>query len=129
MKDCTRSVGGSYRREELRLSMKRRSAKDSGGKQTAFSPQRQTSSSALRSTPELRSMHDVTFGRRRPTHRGQAVAAKKRDKKSMVSASQLSQMGACERFVLFEARYGKRKSRCQQEAIERGRTEHVKFFK
>ena len=57
------------------------------------------------------------------------MAAKKRDKKSMVSASQLSQMGACERFVLFEARYGKRKSRCQQEAIERGRTEHAKFFK
>src|SRR6266542_946566 len=74
-------------------------------------------------------MHDVTFGRRRPTHRGQAVAAKKRDKKSMVSASQLSQMGACERLVLFEARYGKRKSRCQQEAIERGRSEHVKFFR
>src|SRR5437867_9057807 len=38
-------------------------------------------------------------------------------------------MGAYERFVLFEARYGKRKSRCQQEAIERGRTEHTKFFK
>jgi hypothetical protein len=30
---------------------------------------------------------------------------------------------------LFEARYGKRKSRCQREAIERGRSEHAKFFR
>ncbi len=60
---------------------------------------------------------------------GKAVATETRDKKTMVSASELSQMGACERLVLFEARYGKRKSRCQQEAIERGRTEHDKFFK
>lgn len=52
-----------------------------------------------------------------------------RDKKTMVSASELSQMGACERLVLFDARYGKRKSLCQREAIERGRTEHDKFFR
>ena len=52
-----------------------------------------------------------------------------RSKKTMVSASELAQMGACERFVLFEAKYGKRLSRCQQEAIERGRTEHAKFFR
>jgi hypothetical protein len=51
----------------------------------------------------------------------QAVAVKTRDQKTMVSASELSQMGACERLVLFEAKYGKRKSRCQREAIERGR--------
>jgi hypothetical protein len=57
------------------------------------------------------------------------VAAKTRDKKTMVSASELAQKGACERLVLFEARYGKRKSRCQQEAIERGRREHGKFFR
>ena len=50
-------------------------------------------------------------------------------KKPMVSASELSQMGACERLVLFEAKYGKRMSRCQQEAIERGRREHTKFFR
>jgi len=47
----------------------------------------------------------------------------------MVSASELSKMGACERLVLFEARYGKRKSPCQQEAIKRGRAEHDKFFR
>ena len=57
------------------------------------------------------------------------MAERTRDKKTMVSASELSQMGACERLVLFEARYGKRKFRSQQEAIERGRTEHAKFFK
>ena len=51
------------------------------------------------------------------------------NKKTMASASELARMGACERLVLFEAKYGKRKSRCQQEAIERGRTEHDKFFK
>ena len=57
------------------------------------------------------------------------MAAKMRDKKAMVSASELAQMGACERFVLFEARYGKRKSPRQEEAIERGRREHAQFFK
>lgn len=57
------------------------------------------------------------------------MAAKTRDKKTMVSASELAQMGACERLVLFEARYGKRESRYQQEAIERGRREHGKFFR
>ena len=55
--------------------------------------------------------------------------ARTRGKKTMVSASELSQMGACERLVLFEAKYGKRKSQRQQEAIERGRTEHAKFFR
>jgi len=57
------------------------------------------------------------------------VAAKKRDKKAMVSASELSQMGACERLVLLESKYGKRMSRRQQEAIERGTREHAKFFR
>src|SRR5437868_14996914 len=47
----------------------------------------------------------------------------------MLSASELSQMGACERLVLFEAKYGKRKSHCQQESIERGGREHAKFFR
>ena len=38
-------------------------------------------------------------------------------------------MGACERLVLFEAMYGKRTSRYHEEAIERGRADHVEFFK
>lgn len=57
------------------------------------------------------------------------MVAKTRRKKTVVSASELAQMGACERLVLFEARYGKRKSPCQREAIERGRREHDKFFR
>lgn len=52
-----------------------------------------------------------------------------RGKKKMVSASELAQMGACERLVLFEARHGGRKSPCQQEAIERGAGEHDRFFR
>src|SRR5207247_1140913 len=68
---------------------------------------------------------DMILGRGRPTNRGQAVAAKTRYQKTVVSASELSQMGACERLVLFEAKYGKRKSHCQREAIERGRREHA----
>ena len=46
----------------------------------------------------------------------------------MVSASDLSQMGVCERLVRFEARYGKRPSPCQRQAMARGRMEHDKFF-
>lgn len=38
-------------------------------------------------------------------------------------------MGVCERLVLFEAIYGKRATRCQREAIERGRAEHARFFR
>lgn len=57
------------------------------------------------------------------------MAVKTRAKKTMVSASELAQMGACERLVLFEAKYGKRMSRCQQEASERGRREHANFFR
>ena len=57
------------------------------------------------------------------------MAGAARGKKTMVSASELAQMGACERLVMFEARHGKRKSPCQQEAIERGTAEHDKFFR
>lgn len=47
----------------------------------------------------------------------------------MVSASELARMGVCERLILFEAVYGKRTSRSQQEVIERGRAEHSRFFR
>lgn len=59
----------------------------------------------------------------------QAVTAKTHRKKAMVSASELCQMGLCERLVLFDNIYGKRTSQHQQEAIERGRTEHERFFR
>lgn len=57
------------------------------------------------------------------------MVAKTRGKKTMVSASELAQMAACERLVLFEAKLGKRMSRRQREAIERGRSEHADFFR
>ena len=50
-------------------------------------------------------------------------------KKTMVSASDLSQIGVCERLVRFEAHYGKRPSRFQREAIARGSRAHAQFFK
>jgi len=124
-----RSVPGAHRPAEPRRSVKRRLANDSVDKQTTFSLRRQANSSGPRSTLESRSMqrHDplLRCGR---GFRGQVVSAKKRNKKPIVSASELSKMGACERLVLFEARYGKRTSRCQQEAIDLGRSEHAKFF-
>src|SRR5436309_2409752 len=127
MKGCTRSERGAYRPAEPRRSMKGRLAKDRMDKQTKFSLRHQANSSAPRSTPELRSMqrHNPLL-RCGAGFRGRVVSAKKRDTKTMVSASELSKMGACERLVRFEARHGKRERRRQQEAIERGRAEHDK---
>ena len=46
-----------------------------------------------------------------------------------VSASELAQMGVCERLVVFEHRHGKRCLPEQQAAIERGRREHERFYR
>jgi len=46
-----------------------------------------------------------------------------------VSASELAQMGVCERLVVFEHRYGWRRTAEQQTAIERGLTAHEKFYR
>ena len=46
-----------------------------------------------------------------------------------VSASQLAQMGVCERLVVFEHRYGKRVSPEQRQAIRRGLDEHDRFYR
>jgi hypothetical protein len=95
-----------------------------------LSPRRPTSSSGLRSTRELRPMpRNNPLSRSRAGLRGRAVSTKKRDKKTVVSASELSKMGVCERLVLFEARYGKRTTPCRRGAITRGRAEHDKFFR
>lgn len=48
---------------------------------------------------------------------------------SHVSASQLAAMGVCERLVVFEHRYGKRPSRPQRLALERGRRAHQSFLR
>lgn len=45
-----------------------------------------------------------------------------------MSASDLARMGACERLVVFEARYGRRPSARQRKAMRRGRAEHERFL-
>ena len=45
-----------------------------------------------------------------------------------VSASELSQMGVCERLMVFEHLHGKRASPARREAIQRGLTEHARFY-
>ncbi len=45
-----------------------------------------------------------------------------------VSASELAQMGVCERLVVFEHKYGKRPSPEQRKAIQRGLAEHDRFY-
>lgn len=51
-----------------------------------------------------------------------------RKKVKAVSASELAQMGVCERLVVFEHRYGKRHTAAQRAAIQRGLKEHDRFF-
>jgi hypothetical protein len=52
------------------------------------------------------------------------AAGKRRRRSASVSATELAQMGVCERLVVFEHRHGKRCLPEQQAAIERGRREH-----
>lgn len=49
--------------------------------------------------------------------------------KLSVSASELAQMGVCERLVVFEHRYGKRRTVEQQRAVARGRLAHARFYR
>ena len=57
------------------------------------------------------------------------AAGKCRRPSASVSASDLAQMGLCERLVVFEHRYGKRRLPEQRAAIERGRREHERFYR
>lgn len=50
------------------------------------------------------------------------------DSGRMVSASDLAQMGRCERLVVFEQLHGRRRNARQQRAWERGRIEHRLFY-
>jgi hypothetical protein len=45
-----------------------------------------------------------------------------------VSASELAQLGACERVVRFEALYGRRRTAAQRQAVARGLVEHARFY-
>ena len=47
----------------------------------------------------------------------------------VVSASDLAQMGRCERLVVFEYRYGSRRTARQQRARARGLVEHSQFYR
>ena len=47
----------------------------------------------------------------------------------MVNASDLAQMGRCERLVVFEHLYGRRRTARQQRARERGVDEHEHFYR
>lgn len=46
-----------------------------------------------------------------------------------VSASELAQMGVCERLVVFQKRHGKRRSATQQQAMQRGVHAHRRFYR
>lgn len=45
-----------------------------------------------------------------------------------VSASELAQMGVCERLMMFERRYGKRRGKMQWQSIQRGNYVHRRFY-
>jgi hypothetical protein len=51
----------------------------------------------------------------------------RRKRSKAVSASELAQMGVCERLIFFEHYYGKRSSASQRAAMERGLEEHDRF--
>lgn len=53
----------------------------------------------------------------------------RRKRSKAVSASELAQMGVCERLVFFEHHYGKRSTASQRAAIERGLEEHARFYR
>lgn len=46
-----------------------------------------------------------------------------------VSASELAQMGVCERIVVFEHLYGRRRTSAQRQAIQRGLQAHQRFYR
>lgn len=52
-----------------------------------------------------------------------------RNKAKAVRASELAQMGVCERLVVFEHRYGKRHTAAQRTAIRCGLQAHERFFR
>ena len=49
--------------------------------------------------------------------------------RASVSASELAQMGVCDRLVVFEHRNGTRRTVEQQQAIKRGLLAHQRFYR
>ena len=58
-----------------------------------------------------------------------ALLEKRKRRGASVSASELAQMGVCERLVVFEHRYGKRRNVEQQDAVKRGLQAHQRFYR
>ena len=72
----------------------------------------------------------TTSSRQRST--GEAVMGKQSRRSAddrMVSASDLAQMGRCERLAVFEHRHGSRRTAQQQQARARGLVEHAQFYR
>lgn len=57
------------------------------------------------------------------------AAKRERRRRTSVSASELAQMGVCERLVVFEHRHGKRTTTDQRAAIRRGLRAHEQFYR
>ena len=57
------------------------------------------------------------------------AAKKERRRRTSVSASELAQMGVCERLVVFEHRHGNRTTTAQRAAIRRGLRAHEEFYR
>lgn len=72
----------------------------------------------------------TTSSRQRST--GEAAMGKQSRRSAddrMVSASDLAQMGRCERLAVFEHRHGSRRTARQQQARARGLAEHEHFYR
>lgn len=57
------------------------------------------------------------------------MAARSKRNRLHVSASELAEMGYCERKVCYESRYGRRVSRARRAAMNLGTKEHEEFFR
>lgn len=56
------------------------------------------------------------------------IRRRRRNKPKVVSATELAQMGICERRIVFERRHGKRINVLHRTALSRGSIEHRQFY-
>ena len=69
------------------------------------------------------------WGERKPPKEATTVNNRAWKKRShAVRASELAQMGVCERLVVFDHRFGKRSTEHQRKAITRGLKTHDQFY-
>lgn len=76
-------------------------------------------------------MNQDQFDGREPPESGLRMDGGRQSGKKVnaVGASELAQMGVCERLVVFEHHFGKRRSRHQRVAIKRGQIAHEQFYR